>query len=199
MPAIRQARDRLLAAAVELESRHGVAGTTVAELLKVSGVARRSLYMHFANGRDDVVTEATAVAGQAFLSDLRSAASALCPARALDAIVERVRVRLVETDFDSSCPVLAAGLGGQTVPGARVSAGQTFLAARQQLAGDLEGNGVPAAQAASIAGLILASVEGAQAIGVATRSTDFLDDVRTQLSALLLTSTQTTATNRTPE
>ena len=50
------ARERLIASAIELLRRNGVAGTGLAQLLEHSGTARRSVYVNFPGGKSELVT-----------------------------------------------------------------------------------------------------------------------------------------------
>src|SRR5258706_426767 len=52
------ARERLIASAIEMLRRHGVAGTGLAELLENSGTARRSVYVNFPGGKSELMAEA---------------------------------------------------------------------------------------------------------------------------------------------
>ena len=62
------ARDRLIAATVGQVRRHGVAGTSVSGILDDSGLARRTLYLNFPNGKPELVAAATEHAARATIS-----------------------------------------------------------------------------------------------------------------------------------
>ena len=65
------ARDRLIAATVAQVRRHGVAGTSVSGILDDSGLARRTLYLNFPNGKPELVAAATETASRATISGVR--------------------------------------------------------------------------------------------------------------------------------
>jgi AcrR family transcriptional regulator len=51
-------RTRILAAAVACLGREGIAKTTLDDVAREAGVARATVYRHFAGGRDQVISEA---------------------------------------------------------------------------------------------------------------------------------------------
>lgn len=180
------AREKLLAGAVALTRSRGVAGTTVAELLAESGVARRSLYVNFPGGRDEVIAAATEQTGSemtaALLQLLTEVPDILV---AMDAYLAITTADLVASDFTAGCPIVAAALGGSEVPLAQEAAGRIFTMWQTHLADALEVSGMPADQAPGLAMLVLSSVEGATAMAIAQRSTEPLDRVAVLLRSLV--------------
>ncbi|MFC7754745.1 TetR/AcrR family transcriptional regulator [Tsukamurella soli] len=109
-------RQRLLTAAMELMCERGVHGTALTDLLDLSGTARGSVYQHFPDGKSQLMTEATRVAGRwlgAMLDDLLATRA---PADALTGMVDYWRETLVGSDFQRGCPVLAAAQAGPGSP-----------------------------------------------------------------------------------
>ena len=180
------ARERLLAGAATLTRSRGVGGTTVAELLAESGVARRSLYVNFPGGRDEVIAAATEQSGaeltDALLQLFTESGDILA---AMDAYLAATAADLVASDYTAGCPIVAAALGGTEVPLARDAAGRIFGQWQTLLAGALELSGVPAERAPGLAMLILSSAEGATAMAIAQRSTEPLDQVGVLLRSLV--------------
>ncbi len=72
------ARDRILAAAAELFTRHGVRGVGVDTVIARSGVAKATLYHHFPS-KDDLVLAYLAAADEAWRGKLTEAALAAGP------------------------------------------------------------------------------------------------------------------------
>ncbi|HEX4885839.1 MAG TPA: TetR/AcrR family transcriptional regulator, partial [Casimicrobiaceae bacterium] len=58
-------RARLLAAAVMLLRRSGLAGAGINEIVRESGAPKGSVYHHFPQGKEQIVTEALALHGSA--------------------------------------------------------------------------------------------------------------------------------------
>lgn len=180
------ARERLLAGAATLTRSRGVGGTTVAELLAESGVARRSLYVNFPGGRDEVIAAATEQTGSEMTDALQQLFAEVPDIlTAMDAYLAITTADLVASDFTAGCPIVAAALGGTEVPLARDAAGRIFAQWQSLLAGALEVSGVPADRAGGLAMLILSSVEGATAMAIAQRSTEPLDRVAVLLRSLV--------------
>jgi AcrR family transcriptional regulator len=184
-------RERLIAGAVELTRSRGVAGTTVAELLDEAGVARRSLYLNFPGGRDEVIATAVEQRGAeltAALQQLFTASDDILAA--MDAYLAITSADLVASDYTAGCPIVAAALGGTDVPLAREAAGRIFAQWQHLLAEALRGSGVPADRAPGLASLVLSSAEGATAMAIAQRSTEPLERVGDQLRSLVAAALQ---------
>lgn len=175
-------RDRLLLSAIDLMRRRGVAGSGVSDLLEASGVARRSLYLNFPGGKDELVAEATGVAGRFISSALRAEGSS---ADLLATLVRMWRDVLVESEFQAGCPVAAAALAGESTPSAPAAAAAAFGAWRTKLATRLEADGLTAADAEDLAEVAIAAIEGAVLLAIADRSTRALDRVQAHLLATL--------------
>ncbi|GAB4001413.1 TetR/AcrR family transcriptional regulator [Nocardioides ultimimeridianus] len=180
------ARDRLLAGAATLTRSRGVGGTTVAELLAEAGVARRSLYLNFPGGRDEVIAAATEQTGSEMTEALQQLFAEVPDIlSAMDAYLAITTADLVASDYTAGCPIVAAALGGTEVPLAREAAGRIFEQWQSLLSAALEVSGVATERAAGLAALILSSAEGATAMAIAQRSTEPLDRVGVMLRQLV--------------
>lgn len=178
------ARERLIASAIEMLRRHGVAGTGLAELLEHSGTARRSVYVNFPGGKSELMAEATRTAGR--LMDPTLAGTTPGDVRAsLAAFVESWKEALRSSDYTAGCPVVAAALGRTESPAAADAAGGVFTAWQRVIAERLTQEAVAADEAESLATTIVAAVEGAVVICLATRSTDPLDRTARMLDRLV--------------
>lgn len=179
------ARGRLILSTIDLVRSHGVAGFGITELLARSGVARRSLYLNFPGGKDELVAEATRVAGAVVGADLARPG----PDEDLDATVARYvaswRTALAESDFTAGCPVVAAALAGAAAPSAPPAAGAAFAAWEAHLAERLTAAGIAPDAAAPLATTVVAAVEGAVVLAIARRTTAPLDAVEAHLVDLL--------------
>ncbi|MCV7247414.1 TetR/AcrR family transcriptional regulator [Mycobacterium koreense] len=164
------ARDRLIASAIALLQRNGVAGTGIAELLKHSGIARRSVYLNFPGGKAELIAAAAKSAGQAISEVIRGFAAETDPVTAVEAFVALWRETLTGSDFDAGCPIVAAALGRADAPAAADIAGEVFTDWEQLLAVRLEAANVPADTAAQLATTTIAAIEGAVIMSLATKS-----------------------------
>lgn len=179
-------RDKLLYAAVSLIRSKGIAGTTVADLLQRSGVARRSLYQHFPAGREELLAEAARIAAGGMTSGLTALLTSIeSPREAVGAFIKGIRDDLVASDFTDGCPVAASALAGPDAKGAVADAGVTFAGWIDAITTVITGQGIPAARARSLAQIIVAAVEGATIVSIATRDAEPLDAVIAELNALI--------------
>jgi TetR/AcrR family transcriptional repressor of lmrAB and yxaGH operons len=184
------AREKLIVAAVGLIRTHGVPGTTVADLLQRSGVARRSLYLNFPAGRQELIEEASRLAGAGMSEGLSALLSTVdSPIDAVAAFVDLMRDGLVASEFTAGCPVAASALAGPEVPAAVINAGSTFTGWVDAIAEVMVGEGIEPTRARSLAHLVVAAVEGATVVSIATHSTAPLnavaDELRSTLTAFL--------------
>jgi AcrR family transcriptional regulator len=179
------ARERLIASAIEMLRRHGVAGSGLAELLEHSGTARRSVYVNFPGGKSELMAEATRTAGRLVDSTLAGSTPAGDVRASLATFVESWRETLRSSDYTAGCPVVAAALGRTESPAAADAAGDVFTAWQQVIAERLMQEAVASDEAESLATTIVAAVEGAVVLCLATRSTDPLDRTARMLDRLV--------------
>lgn len=176
------ARERLIAGAIDLLRRQGAAGMGISELIATSGVARRSLYLNFPGGKDELVAEATAIAGRHVSAGMRASTD---PIELTRAFARSWHTVLVDSDFASGCPVAAAALAGDSAPSGPPAAGKAFSAWRQRITDRLAAAGLPADEAERLGYVVIAAVEGAVLVCLAERSLDAMEAVETHLVGLL--------------
>ncbi len=178
-------KDDLVRTTIDLIRERGVAGTGIADILEGSGRSRRTVYINFPGGKADLVDAATRTAG-GFVTALMEGAIARSTGRA--DLFERLggvwRQVLVSSRFRSGCPIVAATLGRADSPQAADSAGAAFndwialIAAR--LAEDTGDPELARQQATTI----IAAIEGAVVLSMATQSQAPIDDVEKTLVRL---------------
>ncbi|MEU8898108.1 TetR/AcrR family transcriptional regulator [Nocardia sp. NPDC048505] len=164
------ARDKLLASAIDLMRRHGIAGTGIAQLLDHSGISRRTVYLNFPGGKAELVAEATRVAGEATSAVMRTFTAGADVATCLAAYPAMWREAMLASDFTAGCPILAAALGRAESPAAADAAAASFLDWEEILAERLRAEQVEPDTARSLATTIIAAVEGAVVMSLAQRS-----------------------------
>src|ERR1044072_643954 len=100
----------MLVSAAEVMRERGAAGVTIDEVLARSGAPRGSVYHHFPDGRNQILTEALQYAGQAITEVLDEAAAdgGMYLVRKFVVFWEEL---LVESNFAAGCPVVAAAIG----------------------------------------------------------------------------------------
>ncbi|MEU0540516.1 TetR/AcrR family transcriptional regulator [Nocardia sp. NPDC005978] len=179
------ARDRLIDSAIALMRCKGIAGTGIAQLLEHSGISRRSVYLNFPGGKSELVAEATRTAGQASSALMRTVTAGADLATVIAAFPAMWREALVSSDFTAGCPIVAAALGRAESPEAADVAGETFTEWEGILADRLEAEQVAPETARTLATTIVAAIEGAVIVSLATRTTAPLERVGKQLAELV--------------
>ncbi|GAA1158232.1 TetR/AcrR family transcriptional regulator [Ornithinicoccus hortensis] len=179
-------RERMLAGAAQMIATRGLAGTSVRELAEFARVPRGSTYHHFPGGKDQLVDEALGYVSERIRGHLEQARTE-GPEAAVGAFLESWRTILVDSAFQSGCPVLAVatveGPEGETA--AHRAAAEAFRSWQALLAEVFEESGVPATRAASLSWTVIALLEGAVVLCRSTRSIEPLDRVEVELRGLL--------------
>ncbi|MFN8073399.1 MAG: TetR/AcrR family transcriptional regulator [Mycobacterium sp.] len=180
------ARNRLITATVGQLRRFGVAGTSVSGILADSGLARRTLYLNFPEGKPELVAAATKVASEqtvsAFEQVLRSESD---PVRLVETFIERSAKALEANDFAAGCPIAAAALGREEAPAAADAAGDAFAGWVAEITRIARDSGIGEDAAAELATTVVATVEGALIMSIAERSSEPLRRAGRCLAAMI--------------
>jgi TetR/AcrR family transcriptional regulator, lmrAB and yxaGH operons repressor len=176
-------RIRMLLSAAEVMRERGAAGVTIDEVLTRSGAPRGSVYYHFPEGRNQILTEALRFAGDAITATIDGAEGGIPLVRNF---VEFWEQSLAESDFNAGCPVVAAAIGSaDDDPALSLVAGEIFDRWRAALSRAFVADGFDDADAGSLAVTCIAALEGAVVLCRSTRSADPLHDVAQQLEFLI--------------
>jgi AcrR family transcriptional regulator len=182
-----QARQRIVAGAADMISRRGLSATSIREMAKHADAPLGSTYHYFPDGKQQLAAEAVRHAGEMIARSLRKALRA-GPGAGLGAFLALWRAIVVDTDFRAGCPVLAVAIEEPPtgeIPPALAGAAEVFDEWENLLAASLREHGAEPRQAAQVATLIVAAVEGAVAMCRAKRSTEPLDRTAEQLQQLI--------------
>ncbi|MBT2449275.1 TetR/AcrR family transcriptional regulator [Streptomyces sp. ISL-43] len=180
-------RERIVAGAADMISRRGLSATSIREMAKHAKAPLGSTYHYFPEGKQQLATEAVRYTGEWVARSLRKELAA-GPAAGLRAFLALWRKIVVDTDFHAGCPVLAVAIEeppADEVPPALAAAAEVFDQWEGLLAASLQEHGADAEQAAQVATLIVAAVEGTVALCRAKRSTEPLDRTAAQLQTLI--------------
>src|SRR5262245_39930907 len=178
-------RINMLISAAEVMRERGVAGVTIDEVLARSGAPRGSVYYHFPEGRNQILTEALQYAGAALTEGIDEAA-ANGGRYLVRQFVTFWEDLLVESDFTAGCPVVAAAIGAaDDEPQLTTVAGSIFSRWRDALTRAFTSDGFDEPCAASLAITCIASLEGAVVMCRSTRSVGPLRDVAEQVEFLV--------------
>ena len=176
-------RAAMIRAAAQLIARKGVPGTSVGDVLAASGAARGSVYYHFPGGRAQLMDEAVRQAGEELGAEL-NVARRLPVHRAIAAIAEIWRSRLIDSGFEAGCPVGAGAQGRASDPAAADAGQEVLLQWGHLLSARLREEDFDDDRAEQLADAILSSIQGAVVLCRARRSAEPLDRAVARLREL---------------
>jgi TetR/AcrR family transcriptional regulator, lmrAB and yxaGH operons repressor len=178
-------RKKMLVSAAEVMRERGAAGVTIDEVLARSGAPRGSVYYHFPDGRNQILAEALQYSGDSITAMIDDAAG--WGARALlREFVEFWQRLLTDADFTAGCPVVAAAIGSNDDdPKLSAEAGVILGRWCTALTGAFVNDGFADDDAASLAVMAIAALEGAIVLSRSTRCVQPLSQVGEQLEFLI--------------
>jgi TetR/AcrR family transcriptional regulator, lmrAB and yxaGH operons repressor len=175
----------MLVSAAQVMRERGAAGVTIDEVLARSGAPRGSVYYHFPDGRNQILTEALRYSGDSITAMIDDACGWGAKAL-LREFVEFWERLLTEGDFAAGCPVVAAAIGSdEGDPKLSGEAGAILARWCTALTRAFVNDGFDDADAASLAVMSISALEGAVVLARSTRSTDPLRQVGEQLEFLI--------------
>lgn len=179
----------MLRAAVRLISMQGVTATGLREIAAAADAPRGSLQHYFPGGKDQLVTEAVAIAGEVAARRVRRYAAAVPPPTPGDlfaAIAGAWRDIYARRGYAEGCPLAAtatdAAEASPMLRDALRRALDTWLGA---LAEALAALGVPPARTRPLALLMFSTLEGALILARSRQDTQPLDAVIAELRPVL--------------
>ena len=178
-------RTRMLLSAAQVMRERGAAGVTIDAVLARSGAPRGSVYYHFPDGRNQILAEALRYSGEAITATIDDAVDRGAKVL-LREYVQFWEGLLTECDFSAGCPVVAAAIGSaddefELSTEAGVILGRWCTALTRAFAAD----GFDDTDAASLAVMSIAALEGAIVLCRSTRSVSPLRQVGDQLQFLI--------------
>ncbi len=154
-----ETKQTMIEGAARLLAKNGLQGASFSEVLELTGAPRGSVYHHFPEGKDQLVAAALDLAGGRAIALLEAKAGE--PAHEIARyFIAMWREVLVRSEFSAGCAVLAVTVDSDS-PALLERAAGIFRTWRSSIAALLEQGGMPAADAAPYAALLVASCEGA--------------------------------------
>ena len=170
-------RQQMIVSAAVLMRERGARATSLDAILAHSGAPRGSVYHHFPGGREELLREATAYAGEYVARKLERADSR-DPLAPLQALFDEYRRNLLDTDFRAGCPVVAVAIeSSEDGPDLTLSAMAAFDRWRQAIATSIHRAGVSEIRADELAVHAVAAFEGAIILSRAYRDLEPLDRI----------------------
>jgi TetR/AcrR family transcriptional repressor of lmrAB and yxaGH operons len=179
-------KDRMVTSAALLLREGGVAGTSFAKVLEHSGAPRGSLGHHFPDGKREMVADAVRWAGGVASTAMRHAVErGDSPAQLFSMVCGFYRRALVDTGFAAGCPVGNVAQEAYDDATLRDAAGEVFDDWRTILVDTLVAHGHSHRDAADLAELCIAALEGALILARIQKRATPVERVERRLRTLL--------------
>jgi TetR/AcrR family transcriptional regulator, lmrAB and yxaGH operons repressor len=160
-PRRRDGRERLLDGAGRLLAEKGYAGMELRDVATRGSAPRGSIYHHFPGGKAQLAAEAAELDGVRVRQAIERSLAERGLKDTLATFGEMFRRRAADHPERIGCPVAAAALARPDDPALAAAATAAFQSWEGAIAAALEGEGVEPKPAATFAGLIVSTIEGA--------------------------------------
>ena len=178
-------RTKMLVSASDVMRECGAAGVTIDAVLARSGAPRGSVYYHFPDGRNQILTEALRYSGDSITAMIDDAAERGARVLLREFVEFWVRL-LTDGGFAAGCPVVAAAICSDADElKLAVEAGSILGRWCAALTRAFVADGFEEADAASLAVTSVAALEGAVVVSRSTRNVEPLRQVGDQLEFLV--------------
>jgi TetR/AcrR family transcriptional repressor of lmrAB and yxaGH operons len=157
----RDGRERLLEGAGRLLAEKGYAGMELRDVAERGDAPRGSIYHHFPGGKAQLAAEAAEVDGTRVRKTIEASIAEKGMKETLRMFGELFRRRAANHPERIGCPVAAAALARPEDPALAAAATAAFQSWERAIATALEGEDVAPEQAATFAGLVVSTIEGA--------------------------------------
>ena len=181
-------RENMVTSAALLLREHGLDGTSFAKVLEHAGAPRGSIAHHFPGGKREMVADAVLWAGAAASTAMRHAIErGDTPAQVFAMVCGFYRRALLDTHFAAGCPVGNVAQEAHDDEPLRAAVDEVFDQWRSIMREALTAAGCSETDAADLAELCIAGLEGAILLARVDRSGDPIDRVERVLHRLLTT------------
>jgi TetR/AcrR family transcriptional repressor of lmrAB and yxaGH operons len=160
-PARRDGRERLLNGARKLLAEKGYAGMELRDVAEVGKAPRGSIYHHFPGGKRQLAVEAAQLEGREIRAAIERSLAERGLGETLTMFGEMFRRRVKDHSERLGCPVAAAALARPEDPALAAAATEAFRSWEAPIAVALEEEGIDEKDAATFAGLVVSTIEGA--------------------------------------
>ncbi|WP_042208143.1 TetR/AcrR family transcriptional regulator [Paenibacillus durus] len=179
----KSARERFIEATTRLIEMHGYHGTGLNQIIKEGGAPRGSLYHHFPNGKEELVSAAIDHLGQGVADQTRKI---LDNSKSLSEGIYSIFLFLAKKFDDSDC-LIAGSIASVALETSHISeqlretCRRTYDSWRSAYEEMLLLNGFSASRAAQISTLITASIDGAIILCRINRSSEPLMQIAREI------------------
>ena len=188
MPRSSDARQRMVGTAARLFRRQGYCATGWRQVVAESGAPWGSQAHYFPQGKEQLAAEAVELAGARYEALLREGLNDSHPADFIEAWAALAASELEASGWADGCPVATVTLEmAHTSERIAATCSAALLSWRQSIADALMAHGLAAADAASVAALVVSGIEGALLLARAGRDAGPLRTVGHELGRLVRT------------
>jgi len=160
-PKPRDGRERLLNGARQLLAEKGYSGMELRDVAERGKAPRGSIYHHFPGGKRQLAIEAAELEGVEIRAAIERSLRERGLGETLTMFGEMFRRRVKDQPERLGCPVAAAALARPEDPALAATATAAFRSWEAPIAAALEEEGIAAKDAATFAGLVVSTIEGA--------------------------------------
>lgn len=180
-------RDAIVKAAVALFRQRGYSGTGLNDIVELSGAPKGSLYHYFPAGKSSIAEAAVRAAGRNVADTLNGLAEHHSTVGGLvHAYGELLAGWMADSGFRAGSPITTTLLETAPDEPAVTEAGrEAFALWRQAISSRLAAQGVPAARAEHLGGLVVAAMEGSLVQARVERSAGIIQQCARELAGLL--------------
>lgn len=183
---MRSSRDAFIDTTGRLLRRQGYAGTSLNEIVALSGAPKGSLYFHFPGGKEELAVAAMERASEQLRAAIATALSSSEDlAEALGRLLDALAAGLERSGYRDGCPIatvaLEAAVDSDALRTAATGALDSWLHALEER---LVAAGLDRQAAARRAALVLAAIEGGLILARARQDLGPLQAVREELVEL---------------
>ncbi|MDH4207332.1 MAG: TetR/AcrR family transcriptional regulator [Anaerolineae bacterium] len=182
-------RDQIIEATAELLEKQGYRATGLNQIVEESGAPKGSLYYYFPGGKEEFGTEAVNKVAQEVHQRIETSLAAIeDPGEAVAAFILRVAQHVRTSNFLKGGPITSVALDACTTS-ERLNevCRETYDLWQSAFVEKLVRSGFSLARSKRLAGLIIASIEGAIVLSRTNRSSEPLEHIAAELKLLLQT------------
>jgi len=182
-------RDQIIETTCELLEKQGYRATGINQIIEESGAPKGSLYYYFPGGKEQFATEAINRVGQVIAKRIRTTLATFeDPGEAVAAFILKVAYHVQASNFKKGGPTTTVALEAVTTSERLNEACRaTYQLWQSAFEEKLVQSGYSPARSKRLAGLIIASIEGAIVLSRTYRSVVPLEQIAAELKLLLQT------------
>lgn len=180
-------RDQILETTCDLLENQGFHATGLNEIVRESGAPKGSIYYYFPEGKEEIISESVAYAGQRVAERIQAhLAGTEDPAQVVQSFVETIAHHVEASGFRAGGPLtIVASETATTSERINQSCQEAYTQLRNAFAEKLTRAGIESENAASLAWMITSAIEGGIILSRTYHTGDPLRQVAASLFCLI--------------